>query len=113
MRMLNKKVTISYYVEGARNDLGEPSRTLTVRATDVPCRKDPRSPKIRFEFPGINRNLMVQGVNYIPTMLLMVKASQDIENGDTITDSDGNTYLVARVETIGRSHKEAILATKA
>ena len=33
--------TISYYTEGTRNDLGEPSRTLTERAANVKCSIDP------------------------------------------------------------------------
>jgi len=33
--------TISYYIEGTRNDLGEPSRILAQRATNVKCSIDP------------------------------------------------------------------------
>ena len=105
----NTKVTISYYQEGSRNDFGEPSRTLTTRASNVPAVLDPRSPKIRFEFPFINLRAEKQGRVFIPTNLLMVKRSQAISNGDIITDVDGNTFIVARVESVNNSHKEAIL----
>jgi len=110
MQLMNK-VDISYNAEGARNILGEPAITLTARATDVPCSLQPRSPKVQFEYANLNRARDQQGTSFIPTMVLIVKRSQEIYNGDIITDVDDNTYVVARVESIGRSHKEAILAT--
>lgn len=109
---LTNKVTISYYAEGARNALGEPSRTLTARDEDVPCSLQARSPKVQFEYTTINRARDQQGTSFIPTKVLIVKRSQTLNDGDIITDADDNTFIVARVESIGRSHKEAILATE-
>ena len=54
--------TISYYVEGARNALGEPSRTLTERATDVRCSIDPLNQTPSYIRQSGLRDILRQGV---------------------------------------------------
>ena len=100
--------TISYYVGGARNDLGEPSRSLTQRATNVKCSIDPlaRAPSYigRSGLRGVLRQGIVERLAYF----MIVSASQTIESGDVVTDYDGAVYDVVCV-TDWRTHKEAFI----
>lgn len=113
MRQLNSKCTISYYAKGSRNDLGEPSRTLTERASDVACNLQPRSKSLAYEFPQFVRIQDQQGIIQRTTHILFLQASQSIENNDVVTDADGIEYTVAWVLAWKRGgkyhHKEALL----
>jgi len=112
-RLFNSKCTISYYAEGSRNDLGEPSRTLTQRASDVACNLQPRSRSLAYEFPQRIRIQDQQGVIQRTTHILFLQAGQSIEDNDVVTDADGATYTVALVLPWKRGgrihHKEALL----
>lgn len=112
-RLFNSKCTISYYAEGSRNDLGEPSRTLTERASGVACNLQPRSRSLAYEFPQFVRIQDQQGIIQRTTHVLFLQADQSIENNDVITDAGGEKYTVAWVLAWKRGgknhHKEALL----
>lgn len=90
-------ITISYYVEGSVNDLGEPARTLTERATNVKCSLDPliRMPTY-INQSGI-RAILEQGIVEESAFYLVLNASADIQSGDVVTDIDGTIYDVLHV----------------
>jgi hypothetical protein len=109
----NSKCTISYYTEGSRNDLGEPSRTLTERASNVACNLQPRSRSLAYEFPQSIRIQDQQGIIQRTTHILFLRAGQSIANNDVITDANGNQYTVAWILPWKRGgrvhHVEALL----
>ena len=100
--------TISYYVEGARNDLGEPSRTLTQRAANVKCSIDPLNQTSSHIRQSGLRDVIRQGVIERAIYIMTLLADQSIENGDIITGCDGKTYDVLQVSN-WYTHKEAVL----
>jgi len=108
--LFNKKVTISYYAEGSRNDLGEPSRTLTERDSDVPCRLEPRSQRLSYEFPQRILRQRAQGLVDLTTFIITLSAGQTIQTNDIVTDSDSVNYTVAAVNIYGTHHKEGLLS---
>lgn len=108
--LFNKKVTISYNLAGSRNDLGEPSRILTERDSDVPCRLEPRSQSLSYEFPQRILRQRKQGLVDLTTHILTLSAGQTIQTSDVVTDSDSVNYTVAAVNTYGSHHSEALLS---
>ena len=100
--------TISYYIEGTRNDLGEPSRILTQRTTNVKCSIDPLTQAPAYIKQsgswGVLRQGLIERTIYNMTLL----ANQTIEIGDVITDCDDNVYDVLYVAN-WYTHKEAVL----
>ena len=100
--------TISCYIQGSRNDLGEPSRTLTQRATNVKCSVDPlvRTPP-HVRQAGL-RDVIEQGVIERSLYVMTLPADQAIESGDVVTDYDDVTYDVLHVVN-WYTHKEAFL----
>lgn len=106
--LMNGKCTISYYAEGARNDLNEPTRTLTERAADVPCRIEARSKILSYEFPQRIRFLREQGLIEQTTHIGFMNASQTVEAHDIITYLSED-YTVATTVPQGNSHQEILL----
>lgn len=110
--LMNTTCTISYNVEGSRNDLGEPARTLTERDADVICRIEARSRSLSYEFPQRIRLTEEQGLVEQTTHIMFVGAGQTVEAHDVITDADSKTYTVATVVSQGsqgNSHKEVLM----
>lgn len=107
-RLFNTKVKISYYAEGARNDLGEPARTLTERAANVPCRIEARSRILSYEFPQRIRFQREQGLIEQTTHIGFLGAGQTVEAHDIITYLTED-YTVATTVPHGNSHKEILL----
>lgn len=101
-------VTIYYYAEGSRNSLGEPSRTLTQRATDVKCSLQQlvRLPTYVSQ-AGILRQLR-QGLEHQTVYYMILSANQTIEHGDRVDDYDSVRYEVLHVHN-WFTHKEAFL----
>lgn len=108
-KLFNKRVTISYYAPGARNDLGEPTRVLTERNSKVPCRLELKSKSLAYEFPQRVLRQTKQGFVDITTHILSVSAGQTIEVRDIVTYNSDN-YLVALVNTLGNHHTEALMS---
>lgn len=108
MTIFNSKVSISYYVDGALNSLGEPARTLTSRATGVPARLQNKSPKLMFDFPIWIDSTGKSGEATVKLMILWVGLNQTIEERDIVTDTDGNTYKVAETAVL-HTHISALL----
>ena len=100
--------TISYYTEGARNDLGEPSRTLTERATNVKCSMDPLSQTPSYIRQSGLRDIVRQGVIERTVYIMTLSTDQTIEPGDVVTDYDGSIYDVLHVAN-WYTHKEAFV----
>lgn len=100
--------TISYYTEGARNDLGEPSRTLTERATNVKCSMDPLSQTPSYIRQSGLRDIVRQGVIERTVCIMTLSTDQTIELGDVVTDYDGSLYDVLHVIN-WYTHKEAFV----
>lgn len=98
--------SISYYVDGARNDLGEPSRILLKRADNVKCSIDPIIKKPSYA-NGI-RDITIQGIIEKAAYIMTLSANQTIECGDIITNCDNVSYEVLHVINF-YTHKEAIL----
>ena len=105
--LLDQKCTISYYLEGARNDLGEPSQTLTERDSNIPCRIMPSFRADR-ESPLLTSRNEPQGTIFRTFDHAYLGANIEIIFGDIITDENGNTYSVAHILKF-RDHKEAVL----
>lgn len=108
-KLFDKLVTISYHSLGDRNDLGEPSRTLTERDSDVPCRLELKSKNLAYEFPQRVLRQTKQGFVDLTTHILSVSAGQTIEVRDIVTYNSDN-YLVALVNTLGTHHTEALMS---
>ena len=100
--------TISYYVEGQRNDLGEPERTLVQRATNIKCSIDPLLRTPGYIARSGARELLRQGIIEATLYLMTLSADQTIEPGDVVTDRDSTDYDVLHVIT-WFTHKEAFL----
>jgi len=96
--------TISCYTEGTRNDLGEPTRTLIQRATNVKCSIDPLN---RTSIRKM-RDILPQGIIERFLYIMTLSAEQAIEPGDLVTDYDGMSYDVLHVLN-WHTHKEAFL----
>lgn len=99
---------ISYYAEGARNDLGEPSRILVKRAENVKCSIDPLANMPAYINHGGMNGIGTQGAVRNSTHYMIVKGDQAIFQGDLVTDYDNVTYDVLYV-TEWQTHKEAFL----
>lgn len=99
--------TISYYVEGQRNNLGEPERTLTQRATNVKCAIDPLTQTPAYVRRSGVRDMLRQGIVEALVFIITLSA-QSIEPGDVVTDCDGNNYDVLHVMN-WYTHKEAFV----
>ena len=101
-------VSISYYIEGQRNQLGEPGRTLTERATNIKCSIDPliRTPSY-MPRSGL-RDLLRQGIIEQAAFIMTLSADETIEPGDMVTDYDGTHYDVLHVIN-WHTHQEAFL----
>ena len=95
--------TISYYTEGARNDLGEPARTLKQRSTNVKCSIDPLTRTSRG-----SREIQQQGIIQRATYIMTLSVEQTIEPGDVVTDYEGISYDVLQILN-WHTHKEAYL----
>ena len=110
VHLFNTTCTISYYAEGSRNDLGEAARTLTERATGVKCILQPRSKSMAYELPKLIRTQRGEGVVTNTTYVLFTYKNQTVEEGDVITDVDGDTYTVS-MKTLWDTppHLEALL----
>ncbi len=100
--------TISYYVEGSRNDLGEPTRTLTERATNVRCSIDPISKSPSYIGKSGLRDILRQGVVERTAYIMTLLAEQTIESGDVVSGYDGSSYDVLHVVN-WYTHKEAFI----
>ena len=100
--------TISYYLEGARNNLGEPSRTLTERATNVKCSIDPLSRLPTYIRQSGIREILRQGIIDNAAYYMVLAAAQTIEPGDVVTNYDSDTFDVLHVVN-WYTHKEAFL----
>ena len=100
--------TISYYVEGARNDLGEPTRTLAERATNVKCSVDPIKQTPGYIRQSGLRDVLRQGVIERTVYIMTLLTGQTIESGDVVTDYDGSIYDVLHVIN-WYTHKEAFI----
>lgn len=100
--------TISYYSEGSRNDLGEPSHTLMQRANNVKCSIDPvvRTPGY-ITRSGL-REVLRQGIVEASVFIMTLSADETIEPGDVVTDYDGTDYDVIHV-FYWYTHTEAFL----
>ncbi len=100
--------TISYYIEGTRNDLGEPSRTLTQRTTNVKCSIDPINQVPTYIRQSGHRDILRQGIIERTAYIVTLSANQTVEPGDVVTDCDGMIYDVLHVVN-WYTHKEAFL----
>jgi hypothetical protein len=96
--------TISCYTEGTRNDLGEPTRDLVQRATNVKCSIDPLTRTSIREM----RDILPQGIIERSLYIMTLYVEQAIEPGDLVTDVDGISYDVLHVLN-WNTHKEAFL----
>ncbi len=100
--------TISYYVDGARNDFGEPSRTLTERAANVKCSIDLINQTPSYIRQSGLRDVLRQGLIERTVYIMTLLANQTIEAGDVVTDYDGVVYDV--LHTVNwYTHKEAYI----
>ena len=100
--------TISHYVMGPRNDLGEPSRALVQRATNVKCSIDPLARTPSYIGRGGLRDVLRQGIVERSAYFMIVWANQTIESGDLVVDYDGAVYDVIYVAD-WHTHKEAFI----
>lgn len=101
-------VTISYYAEGSRNQLGEPSRTLTQRSTDVKASIDQLVAMPTYVIQAGIRRQIRQGLEHQTVFFMIVQTSVTIEPGDVVTDFDGTNYDVLH-SVNQQTHKEAFL----
>jgi len=106
-----EEVSISYYVEGARNDLGEPSRTLTVRNSAVKCSLNPMVGRPTFPTQAGDYPTVPQGILSESTHTIFVEEATTLNKGDVITDYDGNQYDVLHSRNL-YTHKEGYLKIK-
>ena len=100
--------TISYYVEGSRNDLGETERTLVQRASNVKCSIDELTRSPSYVRESGMRETLRQGIIERSLFIMTLLADQAIEPGDIVTDYDGTDYDVVHVMN-WYTHKEAFL----
>lgn len=99
---------ISYYEEGERNDLGEPSRVLLQRADNVKCSIDPIiSMPSYIDQTGL-RDILKQGIIERSAYIMTLPTNQIIEPGDIITNYDSVKYDVLKIINF-HTHKEAFL----
>lgn len=96
--------TISCYTEGTRNDLGELTRNLVQRATNVKCSIDPLN---RTSIRQM-RDILPQGIIERSLYIMTLHVEQTIEPGDLVTDYYGISYDVLHVLN-WHTHKEAFL----
>lgn len=104
--------SISYYVEGTRNKMGEPTRTLTERSTDVKCSIDQLVGMPTYVVQAGIRKQIRQGLEHQTVFFMIVNTSVTIEPGDVVTDVDGVQYDVLHKVSWG-THVEAFLRKKA
>jgi hypothetical protein len=100
--------SISYYAQGQRNDLGEPERTLTQRATNVKCAIDLLTRLPSHIRQGSLRDMLRQGISERAVFTMTLSSHVTIEPGDVVTDYDGTTYDVLQAVNC-YTHKEAFL----
>ena len=98
--------TISYYVEGSRNDIGEPSRTLTERSTNVKCSLYALIGRPSYINQAGTFDVNMQGILDESTHLIVFEDDTTVDKGDIITDYDSVNYEVKMV-TDFYTHKEA------
>ncbi len=100
--------TISSYVEGSRNDLGEPSRTLIQQATNVKCSIDALTRVPTYVKQSGLREVIQQGIIERAVFIMSLSADQAIEPGHVVIDYDGTRYDVLHVIN-WYTHKESFL----
>jgi hypothetical protein len=100
--------TINYYVEGSRNELGEPEHTLMQRVTNVRCSIDPLTRAPAYITRSGLREVLQQGIVEASVFIMTLSADATIESGDIVTDYDGTDYEVIHVIN-WYTHKEAFL----
>lgn len=88
---------ISSYVEGSRNDVGEPSRTLTEQATNVKCSIDALTRMPPYIRQSGLREILQQGIIERSAFIMTLSADETIEPGYVVTDYDGIMYDVLHV----------------
>lgn len=99
---------IYYYAEGTRNQLGEPSRTLTLRSGNVKCSIDQLVGLPTYVRQAGIRQQIRQGMEHQTVFFMIVNTRITIEPGDVVTDYDGTSYDVLHSVSQG-THKEAFL----
>jgi hypothetical protein len=99
---------ISYYEEGTRNELGEPTRVLVQRATNVKCAINSMVRTTKYASLTSSYELTEQGIVEETTHHIIVTADQIINAGDVVTDYDGVNYDVL-LSVDWQTHKEAFL----
>jgi hypothetical protein len=99
---------ISSYAEGARNDLGEPSRTLIEQATNVKCSIDALTRTPSYIRQSGLRDVLNQGIIERAVFIMTLAANETIEPGYVVTDYDGTIYDVLHVIN-WYTHKECFL----
>jgi len=100
--------SISFYVEGSRNDLGEPSRTLTQESTNIRCSIDAMARIPTYVRQSGLRELLRQGIIERSVFIITLSANQTIEPGYVVTDYDDTMYDVLHVIN-WHTHKEGFL----
>lgn len=100
--------TISYYVEGSRNDFGEPTRVLTQRANNVKCSIDALTRTPAYITRSGLRDMLQQGIVEATVYIMVLSTDQTIEPGDIVTDYAGTIYNTIVVFN-WYTHKEAFL----
>lgn len=100
--------TVSYYAEGTKNNLGEPTRTLTQRATNVRCSIDALTRAPAYVTRSGLRDVIQQGIVESNAYIITLLMDATIEPGDVVTDCDGVNYDVIYVMN-WHTHKEAFL----
>jgi len=100
--------TISYYEEGIRNDIGEPTREIIVRATNVKCTINSMARTPRYMSLTENYEIATQGIVEKTTHHIILSADQELNAGDIITDYDGAEYDVL-ISVNWQTHREAFL----
>ena len=100
--------TISYYVKGPRNELGEPTRVLMQHATNVKCTINSMIRTPKYASLTSSYEMATQGIIKETTHHIIVAANQVINAGDVVTDYDGVNYMVL-LSVNWQTHKEAFL----
>jgi len=100
--------TIKYYVEGERNELGEPSHTLRQRGKNIKCSIDPIIRIPSYISQTSIRNILQQGIVEGSAYIMTLWFNQAVEPGDIVVDYDNVTYHVIQVIN-WYTHKEVYL----
>ena len=108
MIRFNQICTISYHTLGARNDLGEPSRTFTTRTTTAKCAIQQRASNIAFSYLSGGSARHLQGIANLTSHIMFLDRSETIELNDIVTDVNGIDYTV-KVVVPWPTHIEAMI----